>query len=117
MEFKSIHLIYIIIILCVYCNLFTTRNMSDRFNKGIIIKNDKLKKLLFMRKNEYISYVSIVFLVIDYINLLITIACFVICLFTSDIVAKYISWILFGFTGLIFLIEMFFLPPYGVRGS
>ena len=92
--------------------------MSDRFNKGIIIKNDKLKKLLWMRKkNEYISYVAIVFLVIDYITLLVAITCFIICLFMSKVIAQYISWILFGVTALIFLIEMFFLPPYGVRGD
>ena len=50
MGFKLIHLLYIVIILSIYCNLFTTRNMSERFNKGIIIKNSKLKKFLWMGK-------------------------------------------------------------------
>ena len=45
--------------------------MSERFNKGIIIKNSKLKKFLWMRKaDDYISFVSIVFLIISYFTLI-----------------------------------------------
>lgn len=118
LDFKLIHLFYIVIILGIYCNLFTTRNMSERFNKGVIIKNAKLKKLLWMRRaTDYISFVSIVFLIISYFTLIATIACFLICLFVSDFVAKWITWVLFGVVFIVFLIENFFLPPYGVRGS
>ena len=118
LDFKLIHLFYIVIILGIYCNLFTTRNMSERFNKGVIIKNAKLKKLLWLRRTtDYISFVSIVFLIISYFTLIATIACFLICLFVSDFVAKWITWVLFGVVFIVFLIENFFLPPYGVRGS
>ena len=118
LDFKLIHLFYIVIILGIYCNLFTTRNMSERFNKGVIIKNTKLKKLLWMRRaNDYISFVSIVFLIISYFTLIATIACFFICLFVPDFVAKWITWVLFGVVLIVFFIENFFLPPYGVRGS
>lgn len=118
MGFKLIHLLYIVIILSIYCNLFTTRNMSERFNKGIIIKNSKLKKFLWMRKaDDYISFVSIVFLIISYFTLIGTMACFLICLLVSDLLAKWITWVLFGFTFTVFVVEQFFLPSYGVRGS
>lgn len=118
MGFKLIHLLYIVIILGVYCNLFTTRNMSDRFSKGVIVKNSKLKKLLWMRNtNNYISYVSIVFLIIAYFTLIGTVACFFTCLFVSNLVAKWITWVLFGIICIEFFIENFFLPTYGVRGS
>ena len=118
MDFKLIHLLYIVIILGIYCNLFTTRNMSERFNKGAVIKNSKLKKLLWMRKtDDYISFVSIVFLIISYFTLIATIACFLICLFVSNFVAKWITWVLFCVVFIVFFIENFFLPPYGVRGS
>lgn len=117
MGFKLIHWLYIIITLGIYCDLFSTRNMSDRFNKGLIIKNPKLKKLLWMRNNEYISFVSIIFLIISYLILVGTIACFLICLFVSNLAAKWITGVLFGVVSLVFFIEGFFLPPYGVRGS
>lgn len=118
LDFKLIHLLYIVIILGIYCNLFTTRNMSERFNKGVVIKNSKLKKLLWMRKtDDYISFVSIVFLIISYFTLIATIACFLICLFVSNFVAKWITWVLVGVVFIEFLVEQFFLPPYGVRGS
>ena len=65
--------------------------MSERFNKGIIIKNSKLKKFLWMRKaDDYISFVSIVFLIISYITLIGTMACFLIYLLVSDLLAKWI---------------------------
>lgn len=118
MALKLMHLLYIVIILGIYCNLFTARNMSERFNKGVIIKDSKFKKLLWMRKtNDYISYVSIVFLIIAYFTLIETIACFMICLFVSDLAAKWITWVLFGIIYIIFFVEEFFLPSYGVRGS
>lgn len=92
--------------------------MSERFNKGVIIKNSKLKKLLCMRRtDDYISFASIVFLIISYFTLIGTVACFLICLFVSDFVAKWITWVLFGVVFIVFFIEHFFLPPYGVRGS
>lgn len=114
LDFKLIHLFYIVIILGIYCNLFTTRNMSERFNKGVIIKNSKLKKFLWMRRtDDYISFVSIVFLIISYFTLIGTVACFLICLFVSNFVAKLITWVLFGVIFILFIIENFFLPPYG----
>ena len=118
LELKLIHLLYIICILCIYCNLFTTRNMSERFNKGVIIHNSKWKKLLWMRKaDDFISYVSIIFLIISYFTLICTVACFVVCLFVSDLVAKWLTFVLFGIICVVFIIEHFFLPAYGVRGS
>jgi len=102
----------------IYCILFSTRNISERFDKGIIIKNSKLKKLLWMRKaDDYISYVSIVLLAISYFILIGTVACFVVCLFVSQLAAKWITGILFGIICVVFIVEHFFLPPYGVRGS
>ena len=92
--------------------------MSERFDKGITIKNSKLKKFLWMRKtDDYISFVSIVFLIISYFMLIGVIACFLICVFVDDFVAKWITWILFGVVFVVFFVEQFFLPPYGVRGS
>lgn len=118
LELKLIHLLYIICILCIYCNLFTTRNMSERFNKGVIIHNSKWKKLLWMRKaDDFISYVSIIFLIISYFTLICTVGCFVVCLFVSDLVAKWITLALSGVIFIVFIIEHFFLPAYGVRGS
>ncbi len=97
LELKLIHLLYIICILCIYCNLFTTRNMSERFNKGVIIHNPKWKKLLWMRKaDDFISYVSIIFLIISYFTLISAVACFAVCLFVSDLAAKWITLVLAG---------------------
>ena len=42
---------------------------------------------------------------------------FLICLLVSDLLAKWITWVLFGFTLTVFVVEQFFLPSYGVRGS
>ena len=118
LELKLIHLLYIICILCIYCNLFTTRNMSERFNKCVIIHNSKWKKLLWMRNaDDFISYVSIIFLIISYFTLICTVACFVVCLFVSDLAAKWITLVLAGVIFIVFIIEHFFLPAYGVRGS
>lgn len=92
--------------------------MSERFNKGVIIHNPKWKKLLWMRKaDDFISYVSIIFLIISYFTLICTVACFVVCLFVSDLAAKWITLILSGVIFNVFIIEYFFLPAYGVRGS
>ena len=118
LEFKTIHLLYVICVLGIYCNLFTTRNMSERFHKGVIIKNSKWKKLLWMRnEDDFISYVSIIFLVISYFTLLGVVVCFLVCLFVFDLVAKWITLVLFGIIFIMFIIEHFFLPTYGVRGS
>lgn len=71
-----------------------------------------------MRKTDtYISYVSIVFNVIAYFNLIATIACFLICLFVPNVVAEYITEILFGVICIVFFVEHCFTPPTGVRGS
>ena len=73
--------------------------MSERFNKGIIIKNSKFKKFLWMRKaDDYISFVSIIFLIISYFTLIGTMACFLICLFVSDFEEKWITVLLFDLT-------------------
>ena len=96
MELKLIHMLYMIC-LCIYCNLFTTRNMSERFNKGVIIHNPKWKKLLWMRDaDDFISYVSIIFFIISYFTLISAVACFVVCLFVSDLAAKWITLVLAG---------------------
>ena len=102
----------------IFCILWTTRYISERFDKGIIIKNGKIKKLLWMRKtDDYISYIAIVFNIIGYFSLIAIIVCCVVGLFILPRNTMYLSWIVFGWTFIVFFAECFFYPSYGARGS
>ena len=114
MVFKKVQLTYLVCIGLIYCVLITIPGISERFDKGIIIKEARLKKLLWMRKtDEYISYVSIAFCIIGYFELIATVISFVVSMFVSYTVAEYIVYITFGVCWFTFIIQHAFLPPYG----
>lgn len=118
MDFEIMCLLYLVCFGLIYCNFTTTHYISERFDKGIIVKNNLLKKILWIYKElDYISYVSIVFIIINYIFLIATITCFIICLCVSKLATTLITWVLFLVLLILFVVEHAFTPPYGVRGS
>ena len=117
MVFKQIQIHYCFTLLALYLIFCFSQNISQRFDKGLIVKNVVLQKLLWIRKNEvYISYPSLVFVIIGYIYLVALIPCNIVCLFVSIYTAELITYIYIGVTGLTWCIEVFFLPSYGIKG-
>ena len=83
---------YLLSLLAIYFIFSLSQSVSERFNRGIIIKNKKLRKFLWIAKNEvYISYVSLVFVILGYIYLLAFIPCNIICLLVSNDIAESIA--------------------------
>ena len=72
-----------------WCN---HRHMNGPFDKGITIKNKALKKFLIAEKfTDYISYVSLTFVILNCAYLLIGIVSFIICFFIPIKIAFYFS--------------------------
>ena len=112
-------MLYLIItVLVVWCNFTIPHYISWQFNKGITIKNRLLKKLLWIKEElDYIAYISIVFIIIDYLYLVATTTCFIICFFIHISIAnKIIEIMLFVGMGL-FVLELIFTFPDGIKGS
>lgn len=117
MDFKQVQFYYIISIVFLYLIFSFTRNINERFDKGIIIKKPVLRELLWIKKNQvYISYLSLVFVIIGYIYLIALIPFNIICLFVSDYIASWITYIYLGTLGITWLAEIPFLPFYGIKG-
>lgn len=115
--FKQVQFYYIISIVFLYLIFSFTRNINERFDKGRIIKKTVLRGLLWIKKNQvYISYVSLVFAIIGYIYLIALIPLNIICLFVSDYIASWITYIYLGMLGITWLAEIPFLPFYGIKG-
>ncbi len=104
-------------IVSLYLIFGLTRNISERFSNGKTINSAILKRLLWIKKNEsYISYPSLVFVILGYIYLIAIIPCNIVCLFVSELTAKWITGVYLGVMNLTVLIEAPFLPFYGVKG-
>lgn len=118
MEFKHDQLYYIGVIGILFCIFSFTQNISQRFEKGKIIQNSTIRRLLWIKKDQsYISYPSIVFFVLGYIYLLSLIPCNIVCMFVSEYLAHKIVFISIGIMGITLMIEVFFLPSYGIKGG
>ena len=117
MEFKLIQLYYFFSVFGFVLIFGFSQNISERFDKGLIVKKTMLRKLLWIRKNEtYISYPSLIFVIIGYIYLFSLIPCNIICLFVSNYVAEAITYSYLAITYITGVVEALFLPSYGVKG-
>ncbi len=115
--FKDVQWWYLMTIVSLYLIFGLTRNISERFSNGKTINSAILKRLLWIKKNEsYISYPSLVFVILGYIYLIAIIPCNIVCLFVSELTAKWITGVYLGVMNLTVLIEAPFLPFYGVKG-
>lgn len=119
MAFKQVQLICsLVVVASVYIILGSSQNINERFEKGIIVKKSILKKFLWIKKNEvYISYVSLIFVIIGYIYLFALIPYNIICFVFSNNIAVLIARFYIAVTMSTVFIERFFLPPYGTRGN
>ncbi|MBE7089944.1 MAG: hypothetical protein E7362_03985 [Clostridiales bacterium] len=98
--------------------LSITQNINERFDKGKIVTNKKLRRLLWIKKeHEHISYPSLVFICLGYFYALLLIVCNVVCLFVCEQIAELITYIYFGVVVVTWVVEVFFIPSYGLRGS
>ena len=109
---------YVVAILVVWLILSMTQNINERFDKGKIVTNKKLRRLLWIKKeHEHISYPSLVFVCLGYFHALLLVACFTTCFFVGEQLAETITDIY----GLVlcgtWVVEVFFIPSYGLRGS
>ena len=106
---------YLGAILGLYLIFGTTQNINDRFDKGIIVTNKKLRRFLWIKKiHEHISYPSLVFVIIGYFYTISLPACSVACLLVSEpVIMRIYFFIVFG----TWVVEIFFIPSYGARGS
>ena len=111
------HWFYLFAFLILYLIFSLTHNISERFNKGKIIRSAIIRKILWIRKSEvYISYPSLVFVIFGYIYLIALIPCNIICFFVSNYFAIWITAVYFTVISLTLLIESMFLPFYGAKG-
>ena len=118
MSFKHDQLFYLGTIAILFCIFSFTQNISERFEKGKIIRNSTIRRLLWIKRDlSYISYPSIVFVVLGYVYLLSLIPCNIACIIVSESVAHKIVYISIGIMGVTLMAEAFFLPSYGVKGG
>ena len=116
-EFSDCFVYYFTATLILWMLFIATQYISERFEKGIIIKNKLLRVFLWLRKyDEYISYPSLVFVIIGYIEAVLTVVCNVVCLMIPDIISIYVSFGYLIFLLVTWIVALFFLPSYGVRG-
>lgn len=99
--------------------LDSTRNINEEQERGIILKNKFWRLVCFLHKpyEKYLSYVSIVFLVIGYFYLLATLSIFVIYFCCPSIVTVLVVFISIVIMFIILIVERLFMPSYGFMGG
>lgn len=118
MSFCQVQFFFVLIVFAIYLILDITKSISDRFDKkGLNVASPHLRMLLWIRKGEmYVSYVSLIFVVIGYVYAMALVPCYVVCLFVSLEIATKIVCIYAVVTMGTFMVEVWFLPFYGLKG-